>query len=390
MTYNFDEPVLRRGTHSCKWDEAAPGELPMWVADMDFRTAPAVVEALRRRVDHGVFGYAWAGPEYYEALTRWFDTRHGWHIEPQSVVYTTGVVPALSAIIKALTGPGDRVLVQSPVYHCFFSSIRNNGCEAVQNRLVREGDTYRMDFEALERQAADPRVKVMILCNPHNPVGRVWKEEELRRVGDICLRHDVFVIADEIHCELVLPGNRYTPYATLGGAYWQHAAACISPTKAFNLAGLQVANIVVPDGETRRRVDRAININETCDIGPLGVTALIAAYNEGGDWLDQLNAYLAGNYAAMRRFAEERLPGLPLTRLEGTYLVWQDCTALGLHSAELEECLRREASLWLNAGSMYGEGGEGFMRWNIACPRSLLLDGLERFARFADGRRQAR
>lgn len=385
MKYDFDEIVPRRGTNAIKWDmDTDPEVLPMWVADMDFPTAPPVVEALRRRVEHGIFGYAYVAPAYYEAITRWFETRHGWHIDASSIIYTTGVVPALSALVKALTAPGDRVLVQSPVYHCFFSSIRNNGCEVVQNELVREGDTYRMDFEALERQAADPRVKVMILCNPHNPVGRVWTPEELRRVGDICLRHGVFVIADEIHCELVLPGYRYTPYATLGGEYWQHAAACVSPTKAFNLAGLQVANIVVPDEAVRRRVDRAININEVCDIGPLGVTALVAAYNEGGEWLDQLNEYLAGNYAAMRDFVAERLPRLPLTRLEGTYLVWQDCAALGLDSRQLEERLRREARLWLNQGAMYGLGGEGFMRWNIACPRSVLLDGLGRFEQFVN------
>lgn len=380
---DFDTIVARRGTNSYKWDSAPDDEvLPMWVADMDFRTAPPVVEALARRVGHGIFGYTKVPDTYYNAITNWFSRRHGWQTEKQWIVYTTGVVPALSALIKALTKPGDRVVVQTPVYNCFFSSIRNNGCEIVSNELIREGNTYRMDFDDLEHKVADPRVKLLLLCNPHNPVGRVWTKEELRRVGEICFRNGVFVVADEIHCELVAPGYAYTPFASLGTEHSNRSATCLSPSKAFNLAGLQIANIVVADDEIRRRVDRAININEVCDVNPFGVEALIAAYQEGEEWLDELNAYIHANYLYMKDFCESRLALFPLAVLEGTYLVWMDCSVLHRKSEELEHLLVTNNGLWLNAGTMYGANGEGFMRWNIACPRSLLIEGLERFENY--------
>lgn len=283
MRYDFDEPVSRRGTDSFKWDSAANGDvLPMWVADMDFRTAPAIVEALRRRVEHGIFGYTRVPDTYYDSVVRWFARRHGWTIDRQWIIYTSGVVPAISAVIKALTVPGDKVLVQPPVYNCFFSSIRNNGCEIVPSPLVHRGDTYGIDYEDLERRAADPGVKAMLLCNPHNPVGRVWRREELLRIGEICIRHDVVVISDEIHCELVFPGHVYTPFASLSDEFLQHSVTCISPSKAFNIAGLQIANIVCADAGRRVRIDRAINDNEVCDVNPFGVIATQAAYDPGG------------------------------------------------------------------------------------------------------------
>lgn len=381
--YDFDTIVARRGTNSYKWDSAPNKDtLPMWVADMDFRTAPPIVEALAQRVQHGIFGYTKVPDTYYDAVTGWFARRHGWQIEKQWIIYTSGVVPALSAIIKAMTVPGDGVIVQTPVYNCFFSSIRNNGCEIISNELIREGNTYRMDFEDLEQKAADSRTKLLLLCNPHNPAGRVWTKEELMRVGEICFRHGVFVVADEIHCELVAPGYTYTPFASLGARYLNYSATCLSPSKAFNLAGLQIANIVVADEEVRRKVDKAININEVCDVNPFGVEALIAAYNESAEWLDELNAYLHSNYAFMKDFCENRLAEFPLTVLEGTYLVWMDCSVLHKTSEGLEHQLVENGRLWLNAGTMYGTSGEGFMRWNIACPRSVLAEGLERFESF--------
>lgn len=383
MRYDFDEPVSRRGTDSFKWDSAANGDvLPMWVADMDFRTAPAIVEALRRRVEHGIFGYTWVPDTYYDSVVRWFARRHGWMIDRQWIIYTSGVVPAISAVIKALTVPGDKVLVQPPVYNCFFSSIRNNGCEIVPSPLVHRGDTYGIDYEDLERRAADPGVKAMLLCNPHNPVGRVWRREELLRIGEICIRHDVVIISDEIHCELVFPGHVYTPFASLSDEFLQHSVTCISPSKAFNIAGLQIANIVCADAGRRVRIDRAINDNEVCDVNPFGVIATQAAYDRGGEWLDALIGYLQANYACMREFCERNLPDFPISRLEGTYLVWMDCRVLGRSSEELERQLIDRAGLWLNAGSMYGAAGEGFMRWNIACPRTTLIRGLHRFADF--------
>ena len=343
MNYNFDEIIPRRGTNSCKWDSAADADvLPMWVADMDFHVAPAITEALQRRVAHGIFGYTRVPDAYYESVIRWFKRRHGWEIRKDWMIYTSGVVPAVSAIIKALTCPGDKVMVQGPVYNCFYSSIRNNGCEVVSNSLVAEGDTFRMDYEDLERKASDERVKLLLLCNPHNPAGRVWTREELVRAGEICLRHGVIIVADEIHCELVMPGYAYTPFASISEDFLRHSVTCVSPSKGFNIAGLQIANIIAADEEIRRKIDRAINVNEVCDVNPFGVLATMAAYDEGEDW------------------------------------------RLGFTSEELEHRLVTEARLWLNAGTMYGAEGEGYMRWNIACPRSVMLQGLERFRHFCE------
>ena len=386
MKYDFDKTIDRRATNSYKWDSAPEGVLPMWVADMDFRTAPAIIDALQKRVAHGIFGYTRVPDAYYDAVTSWFSRRHGWDIDREWIIYTSGVVPAVSAVIKALTVPGDKVIVQTPVYNCFFSSIRNNGCEIVSNPLCRTADTYEMDFDALERCAADPRTKVMLLCNPHNPAGRVWTPDELTRLGNICLRNGVTVVADEIHCELVYQGFKYTPFASLSDAFLHRSVTCVSPSKAFNIAGLQIANIVAFDNDLRSRIDKAININEVCDVNPFGVAATIAAYNEGEEWLNQLVDYLHGNYEAMAEFCQRELPEFPITRLEGTYLVWMDCSSLGMPSDALEHALLDDARLWLNAGTMYGAEGEGYMRWNIACPRSVMLDGLNRFLNFVRSR----
>ena len=386
MKYDFDKTIDRRATNSYKWDSAPEGVLPMWVADMDFRTAPAIIDALQKRVAHGIFGYTRVPDAYYDAVTSWFSRRHGWDIDREWIIYTSGVVPAVSAVIKALTVPGDKVIVQTPVYNCFFSSIRNNGCEIVSNPLRRTADTYEMDFDALERCAADPRAKVMLLCNPHNPDGRVWTPDELTRLGNICLRNGVTVVADEIHCELVYQGFKYTPFASLSDAFLHRSVTCVSPSKAFNIAGLQIANIVAFDNDLRSRIDKAININEVCDVNPFGVAATIAAYNEGEEWLNQLVDYLHGNYEAMAEFCRRELPEFPITRLEGTYLVWMDCSSLGMPSDALEHALLDDARLWLNAGTMYGAEGEGYMRWNIACPRSVMLDGLNRFLNFVRSR----
>ena len=385
MDYNFDEIVPRRGSNSYKWDSAEDRDvLPMWVADMDFQVAPCIREALQHRVEHGIFGYTRVPDAYYEAVVGWFARRHKWTIDRGWMIYTSGVVPALSAVIKALTVPGDKVVVQTPVYNCFFSSIRNNGCEIVSNPLIYENRTYRMDYGDLERKMADPSVKVLLLCNPHNPAGRVWTKEELTRTGDICMRHGVTVIADEIHCELVYPGHTYTPFASLSEDFLKHSVTCVSPSKAFNIAGLQIANIIAADESIRQRIDKAININEVCDVNPFGVLATIAAYNDGEEWLTQLLEYINGNYLCMKDFCKVHLPQFPIAELEGTYLVWMDCRALHTPSEELEHRLVNEARLWLNAGTMYGAEGEGFMRWNIACPRKQMLEGLKRFKDFAD------
>ena len=383
MDYNFDEVIDRHGTASLKWDSATtPDVLPMWVADMDFKTAPSVIAALRRRVEHGIFGYVRVPDAYYEAVTGWFARRHGWTIDRQWMIYTSGVVPAVSAVIKALTRPGDKVVLQTPDYNCFFSSIRNNECTLVSNPLKRVGNTYVMDYDDLDAKLADPAVKLLVLCNPHNPVGRVWHRDELVRLGEMCIRHGVTVVADEIHCELVYEGHRYTPFASISDDFLRHSVTCFSPSKAFNIAGLQIATIVAADAEVRGRIDRAINVNEVCDVNPFGVEATIAAYNEGGEWLDALLAYLKGNYDYMAHYCACHLADFPITELEGTYLVWMDCRALCGDSVALEQQLIDGTRLWLNAGAMYGVEGEGFMRWNLACPRSVLNEGLDRFASF--------
>jgi len=294
------------------------------------------------------------------------------------VLHTTGVIPALSAVIKALTQPGDKVLIQTPVYNHFFTSIHNSGCQAAESPLVYRNNTYTIDFGDLERKAADPAVKLMLLCNPHNPAGRVWTPAELRRIGELCLRHDVVVVADEIHCELVMPGFSHTPFASLCEEFERSSVTCTSPSKAFNLAGLQVANIFAADAALRARIGHSLQINETGEIGPFAIEALIAAYDEGAEWLDALNEYLHDNYRFLREYFDRNLPQYPVLPLEGTYLVWVDCRASGLTSDELETKLLEEAKLRINPGSIYGEAGRDFIRLNIACPRKLLAEGLDR------------
>ncbi len=346
----FDEVVDRRESGSYKWD-SDPGVLPMWVADMDFRTAPVIEAALQRRVAHGVFGYTLVGEGYYDALTSWFSRRHGYDIDRRMVIYTSGVVPAVSAIIRALAAPGEGVVVQTPVYNCFFSSIRNNGCVIVDNPLRRVdiGDgmfSYEMDFDDLERKASRPDVRLLLLCNPHNPAGRAWRFDELVRVAEICRRHGVRVVSDEIHCELTMPGVRYVPFGLVDrevNAGGLQAVVCLSPSKAFNTAGLQIANIVCPDEEVRRLVDRAININEVCDVNPFGVEGLKAAYtSEGEAWLDELRGYIRDNYEFMRTYIASRLPQFPITMLEATYLPWMDVRSLGISSEELRSGCERK------------------------------------------------
>lgn len=379
-TFDFDTVINRRGTNSYKWDIVKEEDvIPLWVADMDFKAAPAILKALKKRVEHGVFGYTLVPDSYYEAIINWFARRHNWQIDRSWIIYTTGVVPAVSCAIKALTLPGEKVLIQTPDYNCFFSSIKNNGCEVAENELLRRGDSYEVDFEDFERQCADEKTTVFLLCNPHNPAGRVWTKEELERMNDICLTHGVRVISDEIHCELVMPGHRFTPFAAISDACRDNSVVLNSPTKAFNIAGLQIANIICADPAMRRRIDRAVNINEVCDVNPFGVVALQAAYNESEEWLDSLNHYIWGNYLALKEFIAKELPRLEVARLEGTYLAWVDIKATGLTSDEAYEKLMKEGRVYVNSGTMYGRrAGEGYLRINLACPRATLLEGLKR------------
>lgn len=381
--FDFDKLIERRGTGCMKWDETPCDDvLPMWVADMDFEVAPCIQQAIQQRVAHGVFGYTHIDDGYYEAVKHWFATRHQWIIDSSWIVPTTGVIPALSCALKALTLPGERVLVHTPVFNCFFSSIRNSGCEIVESPLRRNGDSYVIDFDDFEAKCADEKTTVYLLCNPHNPAGRVWTREELLRIHDICQRHHVRVVADEIHCELVMPGYTYTPFAALSEAAQMQSVTLNSPSKAFNIAGLQVANVICADLELRRRIVRAVNINEVCDLNPFGPIALKAAYTEGGEWLDALNEYIYGNYLELKSFFAEYLPKIEVLRLEGTYLVWVDITSLEFTSDELADLLLREAKLRVSSGTHYGRrGGQGYLRINIACPRSRMMEGLVRMGR---------
>ena len=385
-TYNFDEIIPRRNTDSVKWDLFEEDALPLWVADMDFRTAPAVMEALRKRLEHGVFGYELVPQSYFDAVSNWFERRHGWKgITREHIIPTTGVIAAYSACIKAFSRPGDNVIVQTPCYNAFFPAIRNNGCRELCNSLIYKDNTYSIDWDDLAAKAADPKTTVMLLCNPHNPAGRVWTREELERIGRICLDNGVFVISDEIHCELTYPGHDYTPFATLPEELVRNSASCISPTKAFNIAGIQIANIFAADKDAVRRIDRAINDNECCDVNVFGCAALEAAYNESEEWLDALRAYLYENSKLVYSYLREELPMVKALPLEGTYLMWLDCRA-ALHEGEAIEGfserfanhLRFEAKLVLSTGTIYGADAEGFERLNIACPRSTLLEGLRR------------
>ncbi len=382
MEYDFSRPTDRRGTDSYKWDSAPEADIiPLWVADMDFETFPCITEALQRRVAHGIFGYTRVPEAYYEAVCNWFGKHHGWHINREDIIYTSGVVPAVSAVIKALTLPGDQVIVQGPVYNCFFSSIRNNGCETVSNSLIynKEKLRYEIDFDDLERKLAHERARLMLICNPHNPGGRVWTRDELTRVAELCRKYGVRVVSDEIHCELTLYDNEYVPFGSLPDELSHGSITCCSPSKAFNTAGLQIANIICRDAEVRNRIDRAININEVCDVNPFGVIALQAAYSdEGYEWLTQLRAYISSNYDLLReRFARE-LPKCKVMRMEGTYLAWIDCSELHISSDEIEEMLMHENKVWVNAGSMYGTEGAAFIRINMACTSELLNEGITR------------
>ena len=382
MKFNFDEIIPRRNSNSFKWDSAANDDtLPFWVADMDFRTAPPVIEALEKRVRHGIFGYTKVPQAYYDAVTSWFERRHGFTFQKEWTLYTTGVVPALSAIIKALTVPGDKVILQTPVYNCFFSSIRNNGCETAINQLIYKGNTYYIDFEDLELKASDQQAKLLLLCSPHNPAGRVWSKDELTRIGEICMRNGVIVVSDEIHCDLVFQDYKHLPYASLCYDFLQHSVTCTSPSKTFNLAGLHVANIHAVDESIRAKINKALNINEVCDLNAFGVDALIAAYNEGEAWLEALKAYLYGNYLFLKDFFANHLPQFPVIHMEATYLVWVDCSVLQQPSTAIAEMLLEKANVRINPGAMYGAGGENFIRINIACQRETLAKGLERIQR---------
>jgi cystathionine beta-lyase len=379
LKYDFDQIINRRNTNSVKWDSAQEKDiLPMWVADMDFKTADPIINALEKRVHHGIFGYATIPDAYYEAEVSWWNRRHNFKIQKEWIEFSTGVIPSLSAVVQAFTGPGDKVLIQSPVYNYFNTSITNNRCDIVLNELKYNGEYYEIDFDDFEKKASDHKVKIFILCNPHNPVGIVWTKNELERLGEICLKHDVLVLADEIHRDLVFKGSKYIPFASVSEKFLINSITCTAPSKTFNLAGLKTSNIIVANEEYRKKVNRSLNVNEVAEPNVFGIEALIAAYNEGEDWLDQLLDYLKGNRDYLLSFINERISKLRVVIPEATYLIWINCRRFGMSSKELSKKILEEGDLRINDGHTYGEAGEGFIRINIACSRALLTEGLER------------
>lgn len=378
LKYDFDSIISRRNTNSVKWDTSQENIIPMWIADMDFKTADPVIKALKKRVQHGIFGYAAVPNEYYEAEVKWWAKRHNFNIKREWIEVTTGVIPSLSAVVQAFTEPEDKVLIQSPVYNYFNSSITNNKCHIVLNELKYNGQYYEIDFDDFEKKASDEKVKIFILCNPHNPVGRVWSKSELERLGEICLKYKVLVLVDEIHRDLVYKRNKHIPFASISESFLMNSITCTAPSKTFNIAGLKTSNIIVANEEYRKKVNRSLNINETIEPNIFGIEALIAAYNHGEEWLDQLLEYLEGNRDYLISFINERIPKLKVVKPEATYLIWIDCKSIGISSSELCEKVLVEGNLRINDGKVYGNAGNGFIRINIACPRSLLIEGLER------------
>ena len=377
MKYDFDQVPDRRGSGSLKWDVGA-GELPMWVADMDFPTCPAVREALAARVAHGVFGYTDVTEEWRRAVCGWFSRRHGLEPDPDWLIFATGVVPILSSVVRKLTTPNENVLLLTPVYNIFYNSIINNGRRPLEVPLVYADGAYRMDFAALEAGLADPQTTLMILCNPHNPVGKIWDRETLERIGVLAARHHVVVVSDEIHCDLTDPGRAYVPFASVSETCRENCVVCFAPTKTFNLAGIQTAGAMVPNPFLRHKVWRALNTDEVAEPNVFAMPAAVAAYTEGDEWLDALRAYLFENKQTVRRFLSERLPAVRLVPGEATYLLWLDCSAYTDDSARLAAEIRAKTGLYLSDGVQYGKGGETFLRMNIACPRARVLEGLER------------
>lgn len=383
MTYNFDKVISRHNTNSLKWDalEERFGDadlIPMWVADMDFRAPDEVIEALKKVADHGIFGYTIRPDSFYQSLINWLERRHHWKVEKEWINICPGVVPALSLIIQAFTKPGDQIVIQSPVYHPFFSVAQQKGRELVDNTLLFDGKRYEIDFEDLEKKLSDERCKMLLFCSPHNPVGRVWTKDELTKVGNLCLKHNVLMLSDEIHFDLIFKGHKHTPFASISKEFADISITCVAPSKTFNLAGLQSSAIIIPNKKLNETYQKSLDIEDGNMSNSFAIAAFEAAYNNGEQWLEELLTYLEKNLDFVNKFFKEEIPNASVIQPEGTYLVWIDCRKLGLSAKELEKLLLKEAKVALNQGYIFGKSGEGFIRLNIACPKSILEDGLNR------------
>ncbi len=375
--YNFDVEINRRGTDSLKWD-VKENELPMWVADMDFQTAPEIRDAIARRLEHGVFGYSDLTDDWYKAYQNWWKNRHGFSIEKEWLIFSTGVIPSLSSIVRKLTTPNEKVIIQTPVYNIFFNSIYNNGCRALENPLKYENGQYSMDFEDLEEKMSDPQASLMVLCNPQNPASKIWDADTLRRVGELASKYGVTVVSDEIHCDITAPGKEYVPFASVSEVCRDISITCIAPTKAFNIAGMQTSAVVVPNKFLRHKVWRALNTDEVAEPNSFAQVVTIAAFNEGGDWLDEMREYVFANRKRVQEFITAEIPDISLVDGDATYLLWIDISKLGKSSDEVAHFIRRETGLYITEGLEYGEAGRYFLRMNVACSRTTLEDGLSR------------
>ena len=377
MSYDFDTPVDRRNTYSLKWD-VKENELPMWVADMDFQTAPEVREAIQNRAAHGVFGYSIVPEEWYQAYIQWWESRHGFRMDAEWLIFCTGVVPAISSIVRKLTTPAEKVLVLTPVYNIFFNSILNNGRQVLESRLRYDGEAYSIDYADLEAKLADPQTSMLIFCNPHNPVGKIWSAEDLRKVGELCRKHHVVVVSDEIHCDLTEPGMGYVPFASVSEDCRNNSIICIAPTKAFNLAGMQTAAVCVPDPVLRHKVWRGLNTDEVAEPNAFAIQAAVAAFTRGGEWLDELRSYLHENKVWTTQYIQKEIPQLKVVASQATYLMWLDCTALGISGDDLARFIIQDCKVAVSRGDGFGAEGKNFIRLNIGCPRATLKLGLDR------------
>lgn len=382
MKYNFDEIIDRKNTNSLKYDFArqrgkSEDLFPLWVADMDFRTPKEVIQVLKEKAEHGIFGYSEPDDSYWSAVCGWFKSRHGWDTKPENFVITSGVVAAICALVRAATKAGDAVIICQPVYYPFAESVTDNGRKLVISQLKYDGSNYTPDFEDFEKKTVENGVKAFILCNPHNPVGRVWTAEELERFGDICLKHGVFVISDEIHADFLYGENKHIVFPTIKREFEDICAVCTAPTKTFNLAGLHIANTHVKNGIVRGQLKKELAAQGFSQPNIMGLVACKAAYEYGAEWLNQLKKYLIGNLQAVREYVDRNLNGIKLVEPQGTYLLWLDCKGLKLSDERLLDLFENKAKLWVDEGTVFGDGGSGFMRINMACPRKQLLAALE-------------
>ncbi|TDW49145.1 cystathionine beta-lyase [Flavobacterium sp. 270] len=379
MDYNFDEIIDRKNTNAIKWDASSSTDiLPMWIADMDFKTAPEIIEVLQNRVSHGVFGYTQTPEEFYISIQNWWKRRYELSLEKEWIIPVTGVIPALSTTIRSLTEKGDKIIIQPPVYNHFYNSIENCNREVSENNLIYDNGIYTIDFVDLERKATDPKAKLLLISNPHNPVGRVWTKEELQRIALICQKHNVIVISDEIHCDLVFSVYKHISFASLEDQYASNSITLASISKSFNLAGLQVGYIFTKNASLYNEIKYILQMQEMELLSPFAIEALIAAYNKGENWLEELKIYLYNNYTFLHQFIASEIPEIKVVPLQATYLVWLDCSALKPSSDEIAITILEKQNLWINSGTMYGNEGEGFLRINIACPQKILSEGLER------------